>query len=132
MGIHKQELGHRHMPGNHVCHVVVGDTMVSKHCRRDHKESDLCRQTGCEFISHVRPPLGEHPTWLYLQLNRNFRFGSLTGASYASPALDTTNLLPEQAPKGNERLWRPSPEKRILGNWRTHTSMMRPHPEKPT
>src|SRR6266699_3733360 len=96
MGIHKQELGHSHMPGNHVCHVVVGDTMVSKHCRRDHKESSDCRQTGCEFISHVRPPLGEHPTWLYLQLNRNFRFGSLTGASYASPALDTTNLLRQQ------------------------------------
>ncbi len=92
--------------------------MVSKHCRRDHKESSNCRQTGCEFISHVRPPLGEHPTWLYFQLNRNFRFGPLTGASYASPALDTTklpklpNLLPEQAPKGIERLWRPSPEKR--------------------
>lgn len=31
-------------------------------------------------------------------INRNFRFGPLTRASYASPALDTTNLPPEQAP----------------------------------
>src|SRR5260370_3619763 len=30
--------------------------------------------------------------------NQNFRFGPLTRASYASPALDATNLPPEQAP----------------------------------
>src|ERR1700730_4950435 len=66
MGIHKQELSHRHMPGNHVCHVVVRDTMMSKHYRRDHKESSDGRQTGCESTPHVSSPLGEHPTWLQL------------------------------------------------------------------
>src|SRR5947209_7241918 len=29
---------------------------------------------------------------------QNFRFGLLSRASYASPAVDTTNLPPEQAP----------------------------------
>jgi hypothetical protein len=31
-------------------------------------------------------------------LTRNFRLGLQIRASYASPALDTTNLPPEQAP----------------------------------
>src|SRR3984893_19511541 len=66
MVIQKQELSHRHMPGNHVCHVVVRDTMMSKHYRRDHKESTDFRQTGCESTPHVSSPLGEHPTWLQL------------------------------------------------------------------
>ena len=33
-----------------------------------------------------------------LDLSRNFRFGPLTDASHASPALGTTNFPPEQAP----------------------------------
>ena len=35
-----------------------------------------------------------------LYFSRNFRFRPLACASYASPALDTTILPPEQAPSG--------------------------------
>ena len=45
-------------------------------------------------------------------LSRNFRFGPLTRASYASAAIDTTNLPFEQGLTGIARLWRPGPEKR--------------------
>src|SRR5882762_10468053 len=33
------------------------------------------------------------------RLHQNFRFGPVFCASYSSPALDTTNLPPEQAPR---------------------------------
>jgi len=64
MGIHKQEIGHGHVPGDHVCHVVVGDTMVSKRYGRDRKENSDCRQKDYDFISHVGLHLEEHSTWV--------------------------------------------------------------------
>jgi len=45
-------------------------------------------------------------------LTRNFRFGPLTRASYASAAIETTNFPFEQGLTGIARLWRPGPEKR--------------------
>ena len=37
-------------------------------------------------------------TWQVWLVDRNIRFGPPAGRSYASPAHDTTNLPPEQAP----------------------------------
>src|SRR5579864_4211637 len=61
MRIYEHEIGHCHLPGNQICHIIVGDTVVSKYRRRDYEEGSDCRQIDCGFIPHVRSPLGEIP-----------------------------------------------------------------------